>query len=203
MRRAWLICLPLVLVLAAWSVVSAQAEFYVIPVKEKNNIGGLPARVPKTGQTTSYGPRDDGALQMGAIWPKPRFTDNNNGSVTDNLTGLIWMKNANAFGFKGWYQALDIANNLKSGDAGITDGSRAGDWRLPNVRELQSLVDYGRYNLALPAGHPFTNTDRGYWTSTTKPTNFADALGVDFFYGEVYSCSKYFIGHVWCVRGGP
>lgn len=29
-------------------------------------------------------------------------------------------------------------------------------WRLPNVRELQSLIDYGEYNPALPTGHPFT-----------------------------------------------
>ncbi|MGC9023085.1 MAG: hypothetical protein ACP5J5_08205, partial [Dissulfurimicrobium sp.] len=51
--------------------------------------------LPRTGQTQSYGARDDGALQMGATLPTPRFTDNGNGTVTDNLTGLIWLKNAN------------------------------------------------------------------------------------------------------------
>lgn len=54
-----------------------------------------PAPVPKTGLTTSYAPGDDGALQKGVAWPNPRFTDNNNGTITDNLTGLIWLKNAN------------------------------------------------------------------------------------------------------------
>ena len=44
--------------------------------------------VPKTGQTIPYGPRDDGALQKGVPWPQPRFTDNDNGTVTDNLTGF-------------------------------------------------------------------------------------------------------------------
>jgi hypothetical protein len=45
--------------------------------------------VPKTGQTISYGSRDDGALQMGRTWPSPRFTVNGNGTVTDQLSGLI------------------------------------------------------------------------------------------------------------------
>ncbi len=59
---------------------------------------GLRAPVPKTGQTTSYATGDDGILQKGVVWPIPRFKDNNNGTVTDNLTGLIWLKNANCFG---------------------------------------------------------------------------------------------------------
>ncbi len=49
--------------------------------------------LPRTGQTTSYATGDDGDLQVGVDWPLPRFTDNNNGTVTDNLTGLIWLKN--------------------------------------------------------------------------------------------------------------
>ena len=53
------------------------------------------ALVPKTGQTTSYDTGDDGEYQKGFEWPVPRFTDNENGTVTDNLTGLIWLKNAN------------------------------------------------------------------------------------------------------------
>jgi len=57
-----------------------------------------PAPVPKTGQTTSYATGDDGDLEKGVAWPDPRFMDNGNGTVTDNLTGLIWLKNANCFG---------------------------------------------------------------------------------------------------------
>ena len=44
----------------------------------------------------------DGDLQKGVAWPNPRFTDNANGTVTDNLTGLIWLKNANCFGRPVW-----------------------------------------------------------------------------------------------------
>ena len=52
----------------------------------------------KTGQTVSYALGDDGDLQKGVMWPVPRFTDNGSGTVTDNLTGLIWLKDANCFG---------------------------------------------------------------------------------------------------------
>jgi hypothetical protein len=63
-------------------------------------------QLPATGQTSSYGTNDDGALQNGVTWPSPRFRDNCNGTVTDNLTGLIWLKNANCFGVQ-WTAALE------------------------------------------------------------------------------------------------
>jgi hypothetical protein len=68
------------------------------------------APVPKTGQTTCWdehgepinceGTGQDGELQKGVPWPDPRFTDNADGTVTDNLTGLIWLRNADCFGGK-------------------------------------------------------------------------------------------------------
>ena len=73
-------------------------------------------------------------MKKGVAWPNPRFKDNGNGTVTDNLTRLIWLKNANAFGLRTWEQALSDANALASGSAGLTDGSKAGDWRLPKTR---------------------------------------------------------------------
>ena len=59
-----------------------------------------PAPIAKTGQTTSYATGDDGDLQNGVALPAwyPRFTDNGDGTVTDNLTGLMWAKNANMAG---------------------------------------------------------------------------------------------------------
>ncbi|MCW9078616.1 MAG: hypothetical protein OQK74_05525, partial [Gammaproteobacteria bacterium] len=45
-----------------------------------------PAPVAKTGQTSSWAPGDDGDLEKGVAWPSPRFTDNLDGTVTDNLT---------------------------------------------------------------------------------------------------------------------
>ena len=135
---------------------------------------GKYAPVPKTGQTASYGAGDDGAWQKGVAWPTPRFTDNGNGTVTDNLTGLIWMKSANSFVNRTWDQALSDANGLKSGDAGLTDGSKAGDWRLPHIREVESVVDCGTYNPALPAGHQFTGVQTTYYWSSTNRVDVTD-----------------------------
>jgi hypothetical protein len=204
MRKALLISLSLVLALVAWNAVGADDGFYVIPTMKGNS-----APVAKTGQTTSYAAGDDGDLEKSVAWPSPRFTDNGNGTVTDNLTRLIWLKNANAFGTKNWADALNAANNLKSGDlgTGLTDGSKAGDWRLPNVRELQSLVDYGRYYTALPADHPFTGVPWGsyYWSSTTFSADpqidaaFDVALGGN---GIADPVDKNEEDYVLCVRGG-
>lgn len=68
--------------------------------------------LPKTGQTTSYATGDDGDLQLGVAWPSPRFTDNGDGTVTDNLTGLMWAENANLDGVKTWADALSYVNAL-------------------------------------------------------------------------------------------
>jgi hypothetical protein len=108
-----------------------------------------PALVEVTGQTTSYADGDDGDLQAGVPFPTPRFSDKGDGTVKDNLTNLIWLKNANCFGFVAWAQALTDANTLRSGSCGLTDGSVAGDWRLPNVKGLQSLIHFGFFKPAL------------------------------------------------------
>ncbi|KAB2834124.1 MAG: DUF1566 domain-containing protein [Candidatus Brocadia sp.] len=170
------------------------------------NTSYYPITVQATGQTITYAPGDDGYLEKGAK-ADPRFTDNGNGTVTDNLTGLIWLKNANYLGStRTWSDALVAANNLANGIGGLTDGSVQGDWRLPNVRELQSLIDYGRYNPALPAGHPFTNVQSVfYWSSTTyaDTTNIPNNAWYVYFYnGVLYVNGKTNSYSVWCVRGG-
>ena len=206
MRRVLLISLSMFLALVGWSTVCAEDGFYVIPTKKGNY-----APVPKTGLTGTFGTRDDGDLEKGVAWPTPRFTDNKNGTVTDKLTGLIWTKNANAFGWQTWNNALSAANNLKSGDPGLTDGTVAGNWRLPNVRELQSLVDYGRSYPAFPApaDFPFTGLQSdSYWSSTSRGMNDPQmtniAWHVYFGDGSVNSnTGKGNLYYVWCVRGGP
>ena len=149
------------------------------------------ARVARTGQETCHdyqganidcvGTGQDGEFQTGLAWPNPRFVDNNDGTVTDVLTGLIWLKDANCFGNRTWTNALIEANTLATGSCGLTDSSEAGDWRLPNVRELESLIDFGHHSPALSdstgtsqwtEGDPFTNvTQTFYWTSSTNLFN--------------------------------
>ena len=167
---------------------------------------GSSAGVPKTGQTTLYDSGDDGDLEKGVAWPSPRFTDNSNDTVTDNLTGLMWLKNADAgndcagsdVGTETWANALLSA-------AACNTASFAGhtDWRLPNLREMQSLIDYGRASPALPSDLPFTSVQSYYyWTSTTYAGNASLAWYVFLVTGFVDSDGKSSTYFVWPVRGG-
>ena len=185
---------------------------------------GERAPVPKTGQTTKYADGDDGDLEKGVAWPDPRFTDNSNGTVTDNLTGLIWLKNANcAVVTRTWQIALDDVVQLNTNgemnthDCGDTSngGSHQTDWRLPTVRELQSLIHYGCASPALPdtagtscGSGPFTGVQSDhsdcYWSSTTIANRTFSAWFVGLEDGNVnrYGCLKTELLYVWPVRGG-
>jgi len=174
---------------------------------------GAPAGVARTGQTVCWdvsgtmiscvGTGQDGALQKG-VSVSPRFTDNADGTVKDNLTGLIWLKNASCFGSLSWTSALSSSNTLASGACGLTDGSVAGAWRLPNVKELLSLIDYGRSSPALPAGHPFSGVlNVNYWMSTSHAVVPSVAWNVNIDNGFFTSYDKTFPLYVWPVRGGP
>jgi hypothetical protein len=121
-----------------------------------------------TGQTVSFTPGDDGDLKKGVGWPLQRYTDNQDGTVTDHVTGLIWLENADCFAPTTWSAAVADANGLASGACGLTDGSTAGQWRLPNLVELESVIDPSASNPALTEGNPFTNVaTANYWTSTS------------------------------------
>jgi hypothetical protein len=185
----------------------------------QNGGGGcLDAPVEKTGQTTPYGTGDDGTLQRGVAWPASpdtRFTDNGNGTITDNLTHLIWDKNANRFERQSWSEACAKCNALAEGAEGaeeLADGSVAGDWRLANIKEYQSLIHYGVSGPAVPDtdgtgkwtdDEPFNDVISFiYWSSTTYALSTSHAWSLHFNDGEVYVGNKTNSRHVWCVRGG-
>lgn len=63
------------------------------------------------------------------------FTNNGDGTITDEATGLMWLQDDNAKGLL-WEEALEYAENFEY--AGHDD------WRLPDIKELQSIVDYSR-----------------------------------------------------------
>ena len=206
----------------------AQNKVVVIPLMEDAPPAGPPVPMPKTGQTDCYYDNgttgictcdttncpfgQDGDLEKGKPWPNPRFTDNNNGTVTDHLTGLIWLQVGNcstffeddpaSFAWRKWNEAVDDCNKLAPPYCGLDDGSEAGHWRLPNVRELQSLIDYGKSNLALPTGHQLTDTQTAnYWSASTY-VNISDlAWATSFSSGEVRGYGKTSYGYyVRCVR---
>jgi hypothetical protein len=165
-----------------------------------------PAPVAKTGQTTSYRTGDDGDLKKGVASPNPRFiTSVELGTTVDKLTGLMWATNANLGGKMTWEEAIDYANNLSLGggvDCAMFEDYT--DWRLPNVKELQSLIDYGNVAPALPTGHPFTLyvQENFYWSSTTTASISFGAWRVLVHGGGVDAVTKTDVHYVWPVRGG-
>ncbi len=173
-----------------------------------------PAPIPKTRQTTCYtseipwgaidcaGTGQDGDLQKGVEWPDPRFTDNLDGTITDHLTGLIWLKDANCFGERTWAEALSDCNGLADTACGLSDGSRPGAWRLPNAKELLSLIDYGSALPALPSGHPFANVEGTYWSSTNNVNYNYMTWRVSLISGSMSYDPKDDVFYVLPVRGG-
>jgi hypothetical protein len=163
-----------------------------------------------TGQTTSYASGDDASLHKGVAWPGPRFADNQDGTVTDNLTGLIWLQNAGCFPAANWATALADVNQLAGGGCGLNDGSSAGQWRLPNLNELESMVDVSASNPAVTAGSPFLNLSNGiYWSSTSywggeggSPNawtiRFSDGRYMNDFSANLKATS---LNEVWAVKG--
>jgi len=174
--------------------------YYVWPVRGGED-ASYPTPIWKTGQKTSYYNGDDGDLERGIAWPVPRFTDHGIETVTDNLTGLMWTKNANLpNGTRTWQGALDYVASLNTSHyLGYTD------WRLPNRKELFSLIDYSRYNPPLPVDHPFASVQTNYyWSSTTYVLTPDYACFVGMWSGGVYGHNKSLSSFhwVWPVRGG-
>jgi hypothetical protein len=132
----------------------------------------------------------------------PTFVDNGDGTVTDTRTGLIWLQDANCNGAQTWANAGTWAGNLASGSCGLTDGSTAGQWRLPTVTELQDLIDYSQSNPALPSGGaPFTNVQNfPYWTSTDYAPVPTAAWHVTLRNGYVATTDKSSTYGAWAVR---
>ncbi|HNR87498.1 MAG TPA: DUF1566 domain-containing protein [Spirochaetota bacterium] len=122
-----------------------------------------------------------------------RYSSISVNTVKDNHTGLMWTKDY--FGPYPWwnisYQAIDACESLNY------DGRT--DWRLPNITELQSLVDYGRYDPSIDS--VFASVAQGFWSSTSKKSTSTFAWYVDFSNGKVSFDVKTASKYVRCVAG--
>lgn len=170
----------------------------------------------RTGQSGCYdtdgssidcsGTGQDGETLMGRPWPSPRFVENGDGTITDNLTGIAWTKNAD-YPFsemcsQGTSDFGDTVNYIKC----LNQNKYLGydNWRLPNEFEINSLRNYGIPTSDKPAwlsGYGFNNLSPWglHWSSTVEDTN-GFAVGV--WVGGGHWDFEYQSGHAWPVRGG-
>jgi len=137
--------------------------------------------------------------------------------VTDSVTGLVWLQQASCTQLQGtWSKSIGAVNALQSGQCGLTDGSTAGQWRMPNRKELESLADRIQTNEAdffnaswtsadsnlNSLGAPFSNfvSLQYYWTSTTQAGNTSNAWTVFSCDWGVYATAKSQTGYTLAVR---
>lgn len=165
----------------------------------------------RTGQEQTFSPADDGALRAGVPWPPERFSDNGDGTIADTLTGLVWLKDANClaalnrrgarYGVVNLSAAISFVAGINAGKNAACGGGHS-DWRLPNVGEMESLVNTGVPNPgAWLVGGPFTNVAGSYWTSTRSARSAAAAWHVGMNNGSVGLRRANTLARVWPVRG--
>lgn len=146
------------------------ASYMVWPVRTQSSAG---SGIFQTGQKKCFdekGRQQDckktlqaESIHAGVPWPDPRFDEHGN-TVTDKMTGLTWMSSADGYGAAiDWHQAFEIIDRINSHAAeGFTD------WRVPKIRELETLVDLGEHSPALPVDSMFKNIRDFYWSATTS-----------------------------------
>jgi hypothetical protein len=182
-----------------------HGSYMVWPVRTADTSACLPYR---TGQSLCYaadhtptpcpGSGQDGELRTGRPWPPKRFTLLGDATIRDHLTGLCWQESAGHTSSPvDWPSAIALAATANRRQWG---GHH--NWRLPGIRELESLCDSGTHTPALPQGHPFKHVQSEYWSSTTSryDDRYAWVLYLrDGAVGVGYKPGREF--HVWLVSG--
>ncbi len=115
------------------------------------------------------------------------YTDNRNGTITDNYTGLVWVKcsqgntgsscNIGSPTLRAWSKARSECDDL------VFAGNS--NWRMPTLKELQSIVDSGRANPAINKNF-FSGSNYPYWASTAPAGYSSSRFTVVFADGVVY-----------------
>ncbi len=132
------------------------------------------------------------------------FTDNGDGTVTDNTTKIMWQKcskgqanNATCSGTAratAWEAAITYCKSLSLADHT--------DWRLPEIKELESLVGGTAYNPSIDSAFFPATVSSSYWSASLRANSTSYAWYLDFSYGNVSHYDKSSSSYVRCVRGG-
>lgn len=140
----------------------------------------------------------DAAVGTGLFCSGPRFNSVSAELIKDSLTGLLWSKDCSLVEYPlTWEDSFALIEEMNREER--FDRS---DWRLPNRREMRSLIDHSQKNPALPIANPFVNINLGwYWTSTTAARNAAYAWYVHLEGGRMFYGKKTDYYWIWPVAG--
>jgi hypothetical protein len=122
------------------------------------------------------------------------LVDNGDGTVTDADTGLMWQQNKLFLESDSWYSAITYCQTISL--AGYND------WRLPDINELQSLVDYSKITPSIDTTFFPSTAWSEYWSSTTDVYKTYRAYSASFYFGGHRSNSKFNNYNVRAVRAG-
>ena len=189
-------------------------------------VGTVPLGDPPTqsGQTTCYsgagivipcaGTGQDGEVKAGAV---PQFADNADGTITDLNSGLMWEKKSDDGSIHDKDNLYTWSDALGVFVPALNSSAFAGysDWRLPNAKELNGIVDYEgsgsldaypAFNLACASSCTVMacscTLDSRYWSSTTNWFDPTMAEFVGFALGDSFAASKTELYAARAVRGG-
>ncbi len=144
-------------------------------------------------------------LAAGILFSADNFTDNGNGTVTDNNTKLIWQKCSASVGESGTNCSSGTAaplpwENAVSYCKDLTLGERK-NWRLPHIKELFSIMNYEKFNPTIDLFY-FPNTiPSSYWSSNVNVNSTDYAWVVAFSNGMVHGNAKTNKTYIRCVSG--
>ena len=182
------------------------AEYWWTSIFENNsttkvwctNAGGGIGNHPKTETISAGGTKKFHARAVRTVTTPTtitnHFTDNGDGTITDNLTQLVWQKIPNTVALT-WEQALVYAE-------GLTIGTNS-DWRLPNIKELQSLNNESATNPSVFTPY-FTGLGvHNFWSSTSLPNQTTKSWYWNTQFGITTYDLKTNPNYVLCVRGNP
>ncbi len=144
------------------------------------------------------GTGQDAEFSPGIGWTAERFEVLNGHLVLDRATGLVWTSNSCLSEYLlNWQEGLDFVEQMnREGRYGRSD------WRMPNRRELRSLIDHSSKKPALTRGHPFQNVFLGwFWSSTTAAIAPRYAWYVHLEGGRMFYGNKDGYCWVWPVCG--
>ena len=141
---------------------------------------------------TNYESRSYHVRAVRGLQSDNTFVDNGDGTVTDSSTGLMWQQSTSHTNLLPWTAALSYCEDLTL--AGYTD------WRLPNMKELRTIVDHKTYNPAIDTEYFPDTMLSDYWSSTSRAISPSFAWGISFTFGRDRTCVKNDSSHVRAVR---